>query len=97
MVDTDSGFVRDCVVHYVQARAARVNWTDADAISESSLRAYEDDLKMRWKLQVRRQSQKQYSSSVAQGQERLTETLLENSVLDGQIIPRRSRAGVFTL
>lgn len=94
-IDTDSGFVRDCVIHYVQARVARVNWTDADAVSEASLRAYEEDLKMRWKLQVRRQSQRQYPSTVAQGQERLTETLSEDSVLDGQVMPKAITCGSF--
>lgn len=94
-IDTDSGFVRDCVIHYVQARVARVNWTDADAISEASLRAYEEDLKARWKLQVRRQSQRQYPSTVAQGQERLTETLSEDSVLDGQVMPKAITCGSF--
>lgn len=94
-VDTESDFVRDCVIHYVQAQAARVRWTDADAISETSLRAYEDDLKVRWKLQVRRQSQRSYPSAVVQGQERLTETLSEDTVLDGQPMPKAITCGSF--
>ena len=94
-IDTDSGFVRDCVIHYVQARVARVKWTDADAVSEASLRAYEEDLKMRWKLHVRRQSQRSYPSAIAQGQERLTDTLSEDSVLDGQIMPKAITCGSF--
>ncbi len=73
------------------------NWTDADAdaVSEASLRAYEEDLKTRWKLQVRRQSQRQPPSTVAQGQERLTETLSEDSVLDGQVMPKAITCGSF--
>ena len=94
-IDTESDFVRDCVIHYVQARVARVNWTDADAVSESSLHAYEEDLKTRWKLQVRRQSTRQYPSAVVQGQERLTETLSEDSVLDGQVMPKAITCGSF--
>ena len=94
-IDTDSGFVRDCVIHYVQARVARVKWTDADAVSEASLRAYEEDLKTRWKLHVRRQSQRSYPSAIAQGQERLTDTLSEDSVLDGQIMPKAITCGSF--
>ena len=46
-IDTEPSFVRDCVIHYVQAQVARVKWADADAVSEASLRAYEEDLKMR--------------------------------------------------
>jgi hypothetical protein len=94
-IDTDASFVRDCVIHYVQARVARVKWTDADAVSETSLRAYEEDLKTRWKLHVRRQAQKVYPSATAQGQERLTDTLSEDSVLDGQIMPKAITCGSF--
>ncbi len=94
-IDIDSGFVRDCVIHYVQARVARVKWTDADAVSETSLRAYEEDLKTRWKLHVRRQSQRTYPSTIAQGQDRLTETLSEDSVLDGQVMPKAITCGSF--
>jgi hypothetical protein len=94
-IDTDSGFVRDCVIHYVKAQAARVKWTDADAVSEASLLAYEEDLKTRWKLHVRRQSQRTYASAVMQGQDRLTETLSEDSVLDGQPMPKALTCGSF--
>jgi hypothetical protein len=72
-----------------------VKWTDADAVSEASLRAYEEDLKTRWKLHVRRQSQRSYPSAIAQGQERLTDTLSEDSVLDGQIMPKAITCGSF--
>jgi hypothetical protein len=94
-IDTDASFVRDCVIHYVQARVARVKWTDADAVSETSLRAYEEDLKTRWKLHVRRQAQRTYPSATAQGQERLTDTLSEDSILDGQIMPKAITCGNF--
>jgi hypothetical protein len=94
-IDTDSSFVRACVIHYVQAQAARVKWTDADAVSETSLLAYEEDLKMRWGLHVRRQSQRTYPSLVIQGQDRLTETLLEDSTLDGQPMPKAITCGSF--
>lgn len=94
-IDTDPSFVRDCVIHYIQARAARVKWTDADAVSEASLRAYEEDLKTRWKLQVRRQSQRAYPSPVVQGQDLLTETLSEDTSLDGQPMPKAITCGSF--
>jgi hypothetical protein len=94
-VDTDSSFVRDCVIHYVQAQATRVKWTDADAVSETALRAYEEDLRTRWTLQVRRQSQRTFPSPVAQGQALLTETLSEDSVLDGQPMPKAITCGSF--
>jgi hypothetical protein len=87
-IDTDPDFVRDCVIHYVLAQATRIGWTDADGVSEGSLRAYEDDLKSRWKLQVRREAQKSFLSPVAQGAARLIETLSEDSVLDGQAMPK---------
>jgi hypothetical protein len=94
-IDTEPDFVRDCVIHYAQAQATRVKWTDADAVSEVALRAYEEDLKMRWKLQVRRQSTCTYPSPVAQGQARLTETLSQDSVLDGQPMPKAITCGSF--
>jgi hypothetical protein len=94
-IDTEPSFVRDCVIHYVQAQVARVKWADADAVSEASLRAYEEDLKMRWRLQVRRQSQRTYPSPVLQGQELLTETLSEDTVLDGQPMPKAITCGSF--
>ena len=94
-IDTDSGFVRACVIHYVQAQAARVKWTDSDAVSETSLLAYEEDLKMRWSLHVRRQSQQTFASPVIQGQVRLTETLSEDSTLDGQPMPKAITCGSF--
>jgi hypothetical protein len=72
-----------------------VKWTDADAISEASLIAYEEDLKMRWMLQVRRQTHRTYPSAVAQGQDRLTETLSQESVLDGQPMPKAITCGSF--
>ena len=94
-IDTDSDFVRDCAIHYVQARAARVRWTDTDAVSEASLIAYEADLKARWKLQVRKQSLRAYASPSVQGQERLYKTLSEDSVLDGQPMPKAVTCGSF--
>lgn len=94
-IDTEPDYVRDCVIHYVQARAARVKWTDTDAVSEASLLAYEEDLKARWKLHVRRQSHRIYSSPVHQGQELLTETLSEDTNLDGEPMPKAITCGSF--
>jgi hypothetical protein len=94
-IDTDAEFVRDCVIHYVQARVARMRWTDADEVSEESLRAYEQDLKTRWKLHARRQSLRIYPSAIAQGQELLNDTLSEDSVLDGQPMPKAITCGNF--
>lgn len=94
-VDTDSSFVRDCVIHFVQAQATRVRWTDADAVSETALLAYEDDLRSRWKLQVRKQSHRTFPTPVAQGQALLTETLSEDSALDGQVMPKAITCGSF--
>ncbi len=94
-IDTEADFVRDCVIHYVQAWVARVKWTDADVVSEASLLAYQEDLKTRWKLHVRRQSLRQYSSPVLQGQELLTDTLSEDTTLDGQPMPKAITCGNF--
>ncbi len=94
-IDTEPEFVRDCVIHYVQARAARIKWTDTDAVSEASLLAYEEDLRARWRLQQRRQSHRTYQSLVQQGQELLTETLSEETVLDGQPMPKAITCGNF--
>ena len=94
-IDTDVGFVRQCVIHFVQAQAARVKWTDAEAISEASLRAYEEDLKTRWQLHVMRQSSRIYPTALLQGQERLIETLSEDSSLDGQPMPKAITCGSF--
>jgi hypothetical protein len=94
-VDTDTDFVRDCVIHYVQARAARVKWTDTDTVSEASLQAYEEDLTARWKLRVQRQRQNNYPSPVARGQELLNDTLSEDSVLEGEMMPKAITCGNF--
>lgn len=94
-IDTEPDFVRDCVIHYVQALVARVKWTDADVVSEASLLAYQEDLKTRWKLHVRRQSLKQYSSPIFQGQELLIDTLSEDTTLDGQPMPKAITCGNF--
>jgi hypothetical protein len=94
-VDTDFDFVRDCVIHYAQAQAARVKWTDTDAVSEASLSVYEEDLQLCWKLQVQRQSQRTYSSPVIQGKECLIETLSCDSSLDGQQMPKAITCGNF--
>jgi hypothetical protein len=94
-IDTDVSFARQCVIHFVQAHAARVKWTDAEAVSEASLRDYEEDLKTRWLLHVQRQSTRSYSSTIAQGQERLVDTLSEDSVLDGQPMPKAITCGSF--
>lgn len=94
-IDTEPNFVRDCVIHYVKARVARVKWTDADAVSEASLREYEEDLKTRWKLHVRKQTLRSFPSPVVQGQDRLIETLSEETVLDGQPMPKAITCGSF--
>jgi len=94
-IETDPEFVRDCVIHYAIAQATRVGWTDDNAVSEASLLAYQDDLKSRWKLQVRRETQKVFPSPVAQGYARLTETLSEDSALDGQPMPKAITCGNF--
>jgi hypothetical protein len=94
-IDTDSDFLRNCVIHYVQARAARMKWTDSDDVSEASIIAYEEDLKMRWSLQVRRQSLRTYGSASIQGQERLYDTLSEDTFLDGQPMPKALTCGSF--
>lgn len=94
-IDSDPGFVRECVIHHAQAKAMRISWSDADLVSEASLRAYEDDLKITWQLQVRRQRNRTYPSPVVQGQERLNETLLQDAVLDGQQMPKVITCGSF--
>lgn len=94
-IDTEPSFVRDCIIHYAKARAARVKWADTGAVSEASLQSYEEDLKMRWRLQFRRQLQRIYSSPVEQGQELLTETLSEDTFLDGQPMPKVITCGSF--
>jgi hypothetical protein len=94
-IDMAPDFVRDCVIHYVQAQSARIKWTDADAVSEASLRAYEDDLKTRWKLHALKLSHKTHTSPIAAGQERLISTLSEDSALDGQPMPKVITCGSY--
>jgi hypothetical protein len=94
-IDTEPRFVRDCVIHFVQALVARVKWTDADVVSEASLLAYQEDLKTRWKLHVQRQSLREYSSQILQGKELLTDTLSEDTALDGQLMPKAITCGNF--
>lgn len=94
-VDLELGFVRDCVIHYVQAKATRVKWTDAGEVSESSLRAYEDDLRTRWTLAKMRQAHRVFQSPVDQGQALLAETLSEDTALDGQPMPKAITCGSY--
>lgn len=94
-IDVDIEFVRECVIHYAQAMATRVSWTDSDAISEESLLAYESDLKLRWSLQMRKQKSKGQADPMVQGQDLLTATLDQDSSIDGQVLPRAFTCGNF--
>lgn len=94
-VDTDPNLVRDCVIHYAQARFTRAKWAETDAVPEAVLRSYEDELQFRWKLQVGRQAHRTYSSPVLQGQELLNQTLSEDSALQGQQLPKAFTCGSF--
>lgn len=94
-VDTDPDFVRDCVIHYAHARFARAKWAETDAISESSLLAYEEDLRFRWRLRATGQGGKTYSSEVARGQELLNQTLSEETSIEGQALPKAISCGSF--
>jgi hypothetical protein len=94
-VDTDPGMVRDCVIHYAQARHTRAKWAETDAVSESVLRSYEDELQFRWRLLSGQQAQRTYSSPVAQGRELLDQTLSQDTALQGQQLPKAFTCGSF--
>jgi hypothetical protein len=93
-IDIGATFAHECIIHYAHAKAARVRWAaEPDAISEASLRAYEEDLKARWKLNVFRQSLKSHSTPETKGRELLAETLSADVPLDGQSMPRQITSG----
>jgi hypothetical protein len=94
-VDTDPGLVRDCVVHFARARYTRAKWAETEEVSESSLRMYEGELEFRWKLLAGQQAKRQYESASAQGQELLTQTLSQDSSLQGQALPKAFTCGSF--
>jgi hypothetical protein len=94
-IDTDADFARDCIVHYVIARAARIKWTESETVPEFELHAYEEDLKARWKLASRRQAARTYGSPTAQGQELLTEVLSGDSTLQNQAMPKAITCGSY--
>lgn len=94
-VDTDPGMVRDCVIHYAQARHTRAKWAETDAVSESALHSYEDELRFRWALLSGQQTRRTYSSPVLQGQELLGQTLSEDTALQGQQMPKAFTCGSF--
>jgi C-terminal domain 7 of the ABC-three component (ABC-3C) systems len=87
--------VRECVIHYVHAQAVRVKWADSTAVPDAEIRAYENDLKTRWRLNVQRQSTRSYPSPVHKGQDLLNETLSEDSVIQGQAMPKQFTCGSF--
>jgi hypothetical protein len=92
-IDTEPEFARECVIHYAHAKAARVKWTDADAVSEASLRSYEEDLKSRWKLHLQKQSLSTFPSPEVKGRALLFETLSVDVAFDGQVMPRPITCG----
>jgi hypothetical protein len=94
-IDVEGFYVRECVIHYAQAMATRVQWTDNGAVSENALRDYEKDLKARWKLNVFRQNDRQYESPLTRGRDLLASTLSEETVLDGQTMPKTITCGSF--
>ena len=94
-VDTDPSLVRDCVIHYAQARHTRAKWAETDSVAEGILRSYEDELQFRWKLLAGRQMGRVYSSPAIQGQELLSQTLSEETMLQGQQLPKAFTCGSF--
>jgi hypothetical protein len=94
-IGVDPDFMRQCYIHFTQARATRIAWTDTEEISEASLQAYEDELLFRWSVIVRREAQSRFDSETDRGQTRLNDTLSEDSTIDGQVLPRAITCGNF--
>jgi hypothetical protein len=92
-VESEPDFIRECYIHYTQARAARLSWTESGDVSEAALSAYEDELRLRWRLIVRKEKRTAFASAVQQGQHRLDETLSEDTALAGEPLPKAITCG----
>jgi hypothetical protein len=94
-VEAEPDFIRECYIHYAQARAARLSWTESGDVSEAALAGYREELRLRWRLVVRKEKRASFTSAVQQGQHRLDETLSEDSSLAGELLPKAITCGNF--
>lgn len=96
-IDSDEGEVRDAIVQYVTAEAARIKWTDADLVSEEALKAYEEDLLLRWRLVRKQVSRNTWPSETREGQECYDRTMSIETHLDHQLMPKAITCGTLHL
>jgi len=94
-IESDETLIREAIIHYIQARDTRIKWTDGDVVSEESLDMYFEDLISRWRRVQRQTARRSWATLEIQGQECLDATLSEDTILDGEPMPKAISCGNF--
>ena len=94
-INVDEGLIREAILNYLHAQDTRIKWSDNNAISETTLLLYEEDLKKSWETASRRAYRKPFPSDELKGQECLDLTLEQNTYIHNEVMPKSISCGNF--
>ena len=94
-IDADEDLIREAILNYLHAQDTRIKWSDYNAVSESTLILYEEDLKKSWQTASRRANRQPFLSEEIKGQECLDLTLEQNTYIHNEIMPKSISCGNF--
>jgi hypothetical protein len=94
-INVDEDVIREAILDYLHAQDTRIKWSDNNAVSESTLMQYENDLKKCWEIASRRAYRQPFPTDELKGQECLDLTLEQNTYIHNEIMPKSISCGNF--
>jgi len=94
-INVDEDVIREAILDYVYAEDTRIKWSDTNAVSETTLLLYEQDLTKCWKTASRRAYRNSLPSDELKGQECLDLTLEHDTYIHNHIMPKSFSCGNF--
>lgn len=94
-INVDEDLIREAILNYLHAQDTRIKWSDNNAVSETTLLLYEEDLKKSWEIASRRAFRKPFPTDELKGQECLDLTLEQNTFIHNEVMPKSISCGNF--
>lgn len=94
-INADEDLIREAILNYLHAQDTRIKWSDTNAISETTLLLYEQDLKKCWETASRRAFRKSFPTDELKGQECLDLALEQNTYIHNEVMPKSISCGNF--
>ncbi|KMZ40828.1 MULTISPECIES: ABC-three component system protein [Bacillales] len=94
-INVDEDVIREAILNFLHAQDTRIKWSDNNAVSETTLMQYENDLKKCWETASRRAYRQPFPTDELKGQECLDLTLEQNTYIHNEIMPKSISCGNF--